>query len=144
MAIIVVMAWLCRACRVFHKPLLVHVLSETWGMGMHLYLRAIGFQHAVMGVSHPLVILPGFAQNQCPSCQIVFSVSFCCKYILYTLQYYSNTTYIYCMLYNFTAAVFSCCCWSSSAKLLCCHMPVVFKLHFDAPHPYPYPCLYCT
>lgn len=42
----------CNACRVFHKPLLVHVISETWGMGMHLYLRAIGFKHAVMGVSH--------------------------------------------------------------------------------------------
>lgn len=72
---IVVMAWLCHACRVFHKPLLVHVLSETWGMGMHLYLRAIGFQHAVMGVSHLFVIPPGFAQKPFPSCRIV---SICC------------------------------------------------------------------
>ena len=35
----------------FHKPLLVHMISETWGVGMHMYLRAIGFKHAVMGVS---------------------------------------------------------------------------------------------
>ena len=40
-----------RAHRVFHKPLLVHMISETWGVGMHMYLRAIGFKHAVMGVS---------------------------------------------------------------------------------------------
>ena len=36
--------------RVFHKPLLVHMISETWGMGMYMYLRAAGFKHAVMGV----------------------------------------------------------------------------------------------
>lgn len=41
----------CTARRVFHKPLLVHVVSETWGVGMHMYLRAIGFKHAVLGVS---------------------------------------------------------------------------------------------
>lgn len=40
----------CR-CRVFYKPLLIHMLSEGWGWGMHVYLRTLGFQHAVMGVS---------------------------------------------------------------------------------------------
>ena len=38
-------------CRVFYKPLLVHMLSEGWGWAMHLYLRTLGFHHAVMGVS---------------------------------------------------------------------------------------------
>ena len=46
------------ACRVFHKPLLVHVLSETWGVGMHMYLRAVGFKHAKMRVSIPLLLYP--------------------------------------------------------------------------------------
>ncbi|KAL3146801.1 hypothetical protein ABBQ38_014780 [Trebouxia sp. C0009 RCD-2024] len=52
------MAHLWEPLRVFHKPLLVHVLSESWGMGMHLYLRAIGFKHAFMGGMSYWVRLP--------------------------------------------------------------------------------------
>lgn len=66
------MAWLIDACRVFHKPLLVHVLSETWGVGMHLYLRAIGFKHAIMGVSHSCIIPSGCAQTLSPAVGLSF------------------------------------------------------------------------
>ena len=34
------------------------MISETWGVGMYMYLRAIGFKHALMGVS-------AAAQNLC-------------------------------------------------------------------------------
>lgn len=78
----VLTAWLNDACRVFHKPLLVHVLSETWGIGMHLYLRAIGFRHAVMGVSHSLGIPPGYAQNLSPAVGLSFLFA-----VLFTLHF---------------------------------------------------------
>ncbi|DBA73278.1 hypothetical protein WJX77_005167 [Trebouxia sp. C0004] len=52
------MAHLWEPLRVFHKPLLVHMISETWGMGMHMYLRAIGFKHAIMGGMSYWVRLP--------------------------------------------------------------------------------------
>lgn len=35
---------------------MVHVVSEVWGFGIHLYLRAVGFQHADMGVSHACML----------------------------------------------------------------------------------------
>ena len=51
-------------CRVFHKPLLIHVLSEGWGVGMHFYLRTLGFKHAAMAVSRPFCTLSFWSAAQ--------------------------------------------------------------------------------